>query len=171
MNPTISAKLFKINKLRIISGPLSGPHFIFGMSDMQLCKAQLRAVKAKKLHRAVAQIASHGLQGPADNAPLPRQASGVSVHAPSGELLLLTPYRQWPASQTSGLLGIQSAFESIHTGRLGTDSAQWVTRDHGLIELVHTQTSSSRGWPVRIDVRMRQSDPLYRSHPRGPWLR
>jgi hypothetical protein len=27
--------------------PLSGPLFVFGMSDMQFCKAQLRAVKAK----------------------------------------------------------------------------------------------------------------------------
>jgi hypothetical protein len=33
-----------------------------------------------------------GLGAAADNAPLPRQASGVSVHAPSRELLLLTPY-------------------------------------------------------------------------------
>jgi hypothetical protein len=27
--------------------PLSGPVFVFGMSDMQFCKAQMRAVKAK----------------------------------------------------------------------------------------------------------------------------
>jgi hypothetical protein len=33
-----------------------------------------------------------GLGAAADNAPFPRQASGVSVHAPSRELLLLTPY-------------------------------------------------------------------------------
>jgi hypothetical protein len=27
--------------------PLSGPVFVLGMSDMQFCKAQVRAVKAK----------------------------------------------------------------------------------------------------------------------------
>ena len=46
-NPTLSAKLFKINELLRIPNPLSGPVFVFGMSDMQFCKAQVRAVKAK----------------------------------------------------------------------------------------------------------------------------
>jgi hypothetical protein len=45
-SPTLSAKLFKLNRLRRIFDPLSCPHFIFGMSDMQLCKAEVRAVKA-----------------------------------------------------------------------------------------------------------------------------
>ena len=46
-NPTLSAKLFKINKLLILINPLAGPVSAFGMSDMQFCKAQMRAVKAK----------------------------------------------------------------------------------------------------------------------------
>ena len=95
------------------------------MSDMQFCKAQLRAVEAKVtgwesvfsigelgiLQTQVGASASAapnkksiterradcgswlaGLGAAADNAPLPRQASGVSVHAPSRELLLLAPY-------------------------------------------------------------------------------
>ena len=46
-NPTLSAKLLKINKLLGILNPLAGPVFVFGMSDMQFCKAQVRAVKGK----------------------------------------------------------------------------------------------------------------------------
>jgi hypothetical protein len=46
-NPTLSAMLFKINKLLRILNPLSEPLFVFGMSDMQFCRAQVRAVKAK----------------------------------------------------------------------------------------------------------------------------
>jgi hypothetical protein len=39
--------LFKINKSLGISNPLAGTVFVFGMSDMQFCKAQVRAVNAK----------------------------------------------------------------------------------------------------------------------------
>jgi hypothetical protein len=39
--------LFKINELLRILNPLSGPLSSFGMSDMQFCRAQVRAVKAK----------------------------------------------------------------------------------------------------------------------------
>ena len=46
-NPTLSAILLKINELPRLINPLSGPVFVFGMSDMQFCKAQVRAVKAK----------------------------------------------------------------------------------------------------------------------------
>jgi hypothetical protein len=46
-NPTISAKLFKINELYGILDPLSGTSFVFGMSDMPFFKAQVRAVKVK----------------------------------------------------------------------------------------------------------------------------
>jgi hypothetical protein len=46
-NPTLSAKLFKINKLLESHHPLSGSLFVFRMSDMQFCKAQVRAVKPK----------------------------------------------------------------------------------------------------------------------------
>jgi hypothetical protein len=46
-NPTLSANLFKINKLPGLLNPLSGPCFFLGMSDMQFCKAKVRAVKAK----------------------------------------------------------------------------------------------------------------------------
>ena len=46
-NPTLSAMLFKINKLAGILDPLSGTSFVFGMNGMQFCKAQMRAVKAK----------------------------------------------------------------------------------------------------------------------------
>ena len=46
-NPTLSAKLFKIKKLLRILSPLSGPFFVFGMSDMQFCRAHVRAVKDK----------------------------------------------------------------------------------------------------------------------------
>jgi hypothetical protein len=46
-NPTLSAMLFKINELLEFQGPLSASRFVFGMSDMQFCKAQVRAVKAK----------------------------------------------------------------------------------------------------------------------------
>jgi len=46
-NPTLSAKLLKLNKLFGNPNPLAGPVFVFGMSDMQFCKAQVRAVKAK----------------------------------------------------------------------------------------------------------------------------
>ena len=31
----------------VISNPLAGTVFVFGMSDMQFCKAQVRAVNAK----------------------------------------------------------------------------------------------------------------------------
>ena len=46
-NPTLSAILLKINELPRLINPLSGPVFVFEMSDMQFCKAQVRAVKAK----------------------------------------------------------------------------------------------------------------------------
>jgi hypothetical protein len=46
-NPTLSAMLLKINKLLRILNPLSEPLFVFGMSGMQLCRAQVRAVKAR----------------------------------------------------------------------------------------------------------------------------
>ena len=46
-NPTLSAMLLKINKLRKIKNPLSASVSFFGMSDMQFCRAQVRAVKAK----------------------------------------------------------------------------------------------------------------------------
>jgi hypothetical protein len=46
-NPTLSAMLLKINELLEFQGPLSASLFVFGMSDMQFCKAQVRAVKAK----------------------------------------------------------------------------------------------------------------------------
>jgi len=39
--------LLKINKLRKIKNPLSASVSFFGMSDMQFCRAQVRAVKAK----------------------------------------------------------------------------------------------------------------------------
>jgi hypothetical protein len=51
LNPTLSAILFKINKLpgviSFIMAPLAGLVSSFGMSDMQFCNAQVRAVKAK----------------------------------------------------------------------------------------------------------------------------
>ena len=43
-NPTLSAMLFKINKLLILK-PTLRTSFVFGMDDMQFCRAQLRAVK------------------------------------------------------------------------------------------------------------------------------
>ena len=50
-NPTLSAMPFKTNKLltflKLHHGPLSRACFVFGMSDMQFCKAQVRSVKAK----------------------------------------------------------------------------------------------------------------------------
>jgi hypothetical protein len=46
-NPTLSAKLFKINDLLKVNNPLSGSFFFFGLTDMQLCKASVRSVKAK----------------------------------------------------------------------------------------------------------------------------
>jgi hypothetical protein len=46
-NPTLSAMLLKIDKLLKSPSPLSGAHFVFGMSGMQFCTAQVRAVKAK----------------------------------------------------------------------------------------------------------------------------
>jgi hypothetical protein len=46
-NPTLSAILFKIKKLHGLLNPLSCAYFVFGMSDLQLYKAQVRAVKAK----------------------------------------------------------------------------------------------------------------------------
>ena len=49
-NPTLSAKLFKISKLLMVLTfirPTRRACFAFGMSDMQFCKAQMRAVKAK----------------------------------------------------------------------------------------------------------------------------
>src|ERR1700746_3223958 len=39
--------LFKINELLEFHGPLSASLFVFGMSNMQFCKAQVRGVKAK----------------------------------------------------------------------------------------------------------------------------
>ena len=44
-NPTLSAKLFKIKYLYTLLDPLSGSCFAFGMSDMQFCSAEVRAVK------------------------------------------------------------------------------------------------------------------------------
>ena len=46
-NPTLSAKILKLNELLRLLGPLSRACFVFGMSDLQFCKAQVRAVKAK----------------------------------------------------------------------------------------------------------------------------
>ena len=46
-NPTLSAMLFKINKLLRILNPTLRTSFVFGMSDMQCCNAQGCAVKAK----------------------------------------------------------------------------------------------------------------------------
>jgi hypothetical protein len=46
-NPTLSAMLLKTNKLVNSLDPLSGPLYVFGMSDMQFCKAEARSVKAK----------------------------------------------------------------------------------------------------------------------------
>jgi hypothetical protein len=46
-NPTLSANLFKIKTLPGLLSPLSGTWLALVMSDMQFCKAQLRAVKAK----------------------------------------------------------------------------------------------------------------------------
>ena len=46
-NPTLSAILFKIREFPGIIKPLSEPLFVFGMSDLQFCRAQVRAVKAK----------------------------------------------------------------------------------------------------------------------------
>ena len=46
-NPTLSAILFKINRLLRILNPLSEPLSSLELSDMQFCKAQVRAVKAK----------------------------------------------------------------------------------------------------------------------------
>ena len=46
-NPTLSAILFKINELLEFQDPLSGSLFVFGMSGMQFCKAEVRAVKPK----------------------------------------------------------------------------------------------------------------------------
>ena len=46
-NPTLSAMLLKINKLTELLNPLSDTSFVFGMSDMQFCRAHVRSVKAK----------------------------------------------------------------------------------------------------------------------------
>ena len=46
-NPTLSAMLFKINNLLESFNPLSGTYIVLGMSDIQFCKAPVRAVKAK----------------------------------------------------------------------------------------------------------------------------
>ena len=46
-NPTLSAKLLKTNMLIRIANPLSEACYLFEMSDMQFCKAQVRAVKAE----------------------------------------------------------------------------------------------------------------------------
>ncbi len=46
-NPTLSAMLFKINKLLRILNPTLRTSFVFGMSDMQFCSASVRAVKAR----------------------------------------------------------------------------------------------------------------------------
>ena len=40
-NPTLSAILLKIKKLQRISYPLQDFSFIFGMNDMQFCKASV----------------------------------------------------------------------------------------------------------------------------------
>ncbi len=45
-NPTLSAILFKINKL-LGQDPLSEARFLFGVSDVQFCRASVRSVKAK----------------------------------------------------------------------------------------------------------------------------
>jgi hypothetical protein len=52
-NPTLSAILLKINRLADILNPLSGLSFVFGMSHMQFCKAQLRAVKVKPTGKSI----------------------------------------------------------------------------------------------------------------------
>jgi len=50
-NSTLSAMLFKNKQVasstKVHNGPTRRACFVFGMSDMQFCKAQLRAVKAK----------------------------------------------------------------------------------------------------------------------------
>jgi hypothetical protein len=45
-NPTLSAILLKLNMLRWIPSSLSGMCFLFGVSDMQFCRAPVRSVKA-----------------------------------------------------------------------------------------------------------------------------
>src|SRR5208283_3393773 len=52
-NPTLSAILLKINRLAEILKPLSGLSFVFGMSHMQFCRAQLRAVKVKPTGKSI----------------------------------------------------------------------------------------------------------------------
>jgi hypothetical protein len=52
-NPTLSAILLKINRLAEILNPLSGLSFVFGMSHMQFCRAQLRAVKVKPTGKSI----------------------------------------------------------------------------------------------------------------------
>jgi len=52
-NPTLSAILLKINRLAGILNPLSGLSFVFGMSHMQFCRAQLRAVKVKPTGKSI----------------------------------------------------------------------------------------------------------------------
>ncbi len=39
--------LFKVKELLEFHDPLSGPLFVFGMSDIQFRQAQVRAVKAE----------------------------------------------------------------------------------------------------------------------------
>jgi hypothetical protein len=52
-NPTLSAILLKINRLAEILNPPSGLSFVFGMSHMQFCRAQLRAVKVKPTGKSI----------------------------------------------------------------------------------------------------------------------
>jgi hypothetical protein len=46
VNPCVSVQL-KINKLLKVLNPLSGPVFVFEMSNMQFCEAEVRAVSLK----------------------------------------------------------------------------------------------------------------------------
>lgn len=46
-NPILPAMLLKINMLDRITSPLSEACFLFGVSDMQVCRAPVQSVKAK----------------------------------------------------------------------------------------------------------------------------
>src|SRR5579864_213821 len=58
-----------------------------------------------------------GPRAATDNATPAPSERGFRFTAPSLELLFLVPSMQWSASHPSGLLVVQSVFESIHMNR------------------------------------------------------
>src|SRR5437879_1826059 len=95
-NPTLSAKLFKINKLPSLPNPLSGVCFVFGMSDMQFCKAQVSAVKGKTERLGISFSSTRTLtmvtQSPATAARV-QTAERVLIHVDTGKSEMLVNNR------------------------------------------------------------------------------